>query len=148
MAMSLDPNQQTDISLYSNQPNSEEIPETRQDRFEDRFEFKDSSELPPPDFSDLPPPISTRSTPLTRRTLPRASTGVFGARPKTTFSSQNRKWSQGDNETSFDSSTTTTADGTTHGMVNGNISVTSSDKLLLHDTLKALSVKDVTKKEG
>ena len=86
MAMSMEPNQ-PDISIYTNTQTSEETPDTSSTKkFEERFQFRDSSELPPPEFNNLPLLLPIRS-PLTRRTLPRgASTGVFGA--KTTFGSQ------------------------------------------------------------
>ena len=107
-------------SLYTNikRDDKKEV----ENGFEDRFDFHDATDLPPP----IPiKPYSYRNTLRPICSSPR----TLGRKPQAAE----------EEETSFET--------TSSGDNSNNIGIIHMEKMLLHDTLKHISVEKVTKKE-
>ena len=129
MATAMDDTPQ-DEQLYSNSPLPEDDPNKL---FEQRFSFRRTSELPPPIPSKEGVTTLNRGNTGTKPKIPLVATPMV-ANPRIT---SNRDWGK---DSSFDSSSTKDE---TNVQVGGSIG-SYSETLLLHDSLKALSVKEST----
>ena len=145
MATSLDQAQEKDpedpayYAFIGKKPGDKE---EEKDNFEARFNFHN--------VSDLPPPIPGRSSNETSPSiLGRSSNRFQSLRPvhssPKTRTLGSRRHQGPEDETSFESNTTTLTDG---NIGIGSVGSDYNDRLLLHDTLKQLSVEKCTKKKA